>query len=136
MPKDKIEFKEIPITTEYSRPLYRIFYVIDNGKSIVIEKIVSLPQKDKALIKDLIRKMATIEDFKSNKIRFNLKGYNFGEIKPFPHRFFFFQKCGKNYIFFDYKLKKTDKFNDKIYKEIDKRKKKYEEEFKRYFQRI
>lgn len=135
MPKDKIEFKEFPITTESGRTLYRIFYVIDNGKAKVIEKIVSLPQNDQALIKDLIRKMATIEDFKSKKIKYNLKGYNFGEIRPFPHRFFFFQKCGKNYIFFDYKLKKTAKFNDKIYKEIDKRKKEYEEEFKRYFQR-
>jgi len=87
----------------------------------------------KESIKALISSMATIKDFKSPQIKHNLHGYNFGEIRPMPHRFFFFQKCGDNYIFFRYLLKKEDSLDDKTYGEIDRKKKAYEEEFERQF---
>jgi len=80
--------------------------------------------------------MATHEHYKSVKIKWNLYKHNFGEIRPFPHRFFFFQKYGNNLIFFDYYLdKKKDSLNDDIYKRINKRKERYEQEFKRCFER-
>ncbi len=66
-----------------------------------MERFNSLPNDLKDLVKDLISRMATVPNFKSPKIKYNLKGYNYGEIRPMPHRFFF-QKCGNNYIFFEY----------------------------------
>jgi hypothetical protein len=36
----------------------------------------------------------TLEQYKSPKIKYNLKGYTYGEIRPMSHRFFFFQQCG------------------------------------------
>jgi len=88
----------------------------------------------KYLIKDLITKMATVEDFKSSKIRPHLKGYDYGEIKPRPHRFFFFQKFGNNLIFFEYRVKKKGSLSDKVYSRINKKKEKYEKEFERFIQ--
>ncbi len=77
--------------------------------------------------------MAQNENYRSDSIKYNLKKYNYGEIRPMPHRFFFFQKCGNNYIFFDYIEKKTYQLSDRIYKEINIRKIRYEQEFERQF---
>ena len=91
--------------------------------------------KDKSdEVQALISQMATVKDFKSPKIKYNLSKYNFGEIKPLPHRFFFFRKCGNNFIFFDYKVKKKRKLKDEVYKQINTRKLRYEEEFKKFLQ--
>jgi hypothetical protein len=77
---------------------------------------------------------ATVKNFRSPKIKYNLKGYNYGEIRPMPHRFFFFQKCGNNIIFFDYLLKKRDSFADSVYNELNKKKEKYATAFERFIQ--
>lgn len=134
MNDNEIKFRELPIANYYGPVINKIYYVIENNRSKVIEKLHRLPQKEQDQIIDLVSRIATVENFKSPKIKYNLKKYNFGEIKPKPHRFFFFQKCGKNYIFFDYQLKKKPKLDDKIYKEIEQRKKRYEAEFKKYMQ--
>ena len=132
----KIEFRELPIASDYGRRIRRVFYVKEDGKSKMMEAFYNLEKDVKDDMKDLISKMATHDNYKSVKIKRNLHKYGFGEIRPFPHRFFFFQKCGNNVIFFDYYLnKKKDKINDEIYKRIKKRKEKYEKEFKRYFER-
>ncbi|MCF8316983.1 MAG: hypothetical protein K9I71_12700 [Ignavibacteriales bacterium] len=132
MSKTKVEFKKLKIPTEYGVPIFDIFYVIENGRTKVMENFNALPSDLKDLVKDLLCRMATIPKFKSPKIKYNLKGYNYGEIKPKPHRFFFFQKCGDNYIFFEYLLKKEDSLSDDIYKRINEMKEKYEEEFRRF----
>ncbi len=131
-----VVFRELPITTDDCEIIRRVFYVVENGRSKMMEAFNGLEMNIKDDIKDLISKMATHDDYKSVKIKRNLYKYGFGEIRPFPHRFFFFQKCGNNLIFFDYYLdKKKDKISDEIYKRINKRKVKYEKEFKKYFER-
>lgn len=131
-----VNFRELPITSDDCEIIRRVFYVVENGRSKMMEAFYNLEKDVKDNIKELITKMATHEHYESDKIKWKLRGYKYGEIRPFPHRFFFFQKCGNNVIFFDYYLnKKKNKINDEIYKRIKKRKEKYEKEFKRYFER-
>ena len=85
-------------------------------------------------MKDLICRMATVKNLKSPKIKYTLKGYSYGEIRPMPHRFFFFQKCGKDIIFFEYLLKKQASFEDRVYQKIQKKKERYATAFERYLQ--
>jgi len=85
-------------------------------------------------IKDLICRMATVSNLKSPKIKYHLKGYDYGEIRPMPHRFFFFQQCGKNFIFFDYLLKKQASFEDRVYHHIQQKKERYATAFERSIQ--
>ncbi len=132
MSKKSIEFKKLSLPDIYGAPVYDIYYVIENGRTKVMENFISLPDDLKDLIKDLIIKMATVPNFKSPRIKYNLKGYNYGEIRPMPYRFFFFQKCGNNYIFFEYLLKKKNQLHDDIYKRINELKGKYEQEFRKY----
>lgn len=129
-----IEFKKQKLP-KHLKPINNLYYVIENGRSHVIDSFKKLPQDMRELIIDLMIKMATIENFKSPKIVNNLHGYNYGELKPLPHRFFFFQKCGNNFIFFDYRIKKKDSLGDKAYKEINKKKERYENEFRKFIQR-
>lgn len=128
----KIEFKKIPLPSIYKQQIYSIYYVVENNRSEVIEKFRDLGRDTQDDIKDLICKMATIKNFLSEKIRYKLQSYDYGEIKPRPHRFFFFQKCGHNIIFFAYVLKKRNSFNNNIYKEINKKKERYEKEFEKF----
>ena len=129
-----IEFREIHIPKSYGEPINKVFYVLKNGRSIVMERFRSLSDDVKDDVKDIICKMATYVNYQSPKIRHNLKKYNYGEIKPKPHRFFFFKKCGNNIIFFSYTEKKTDSLADKIYKELNKEKEIYEKEFEKFIQ--
>ncbi len=112
-----------------------IYIVIENGRSIVFEALKQLDQKTRDQVIDLIRKMATVKNFRSPKIKYNLRKYNFGELRPMPHRFFFFQKCGNNLIFFDHVIKKKDSLGDKFYKNLAQKKEKYEQEFSNFIQR-
>jgi len=130
--KNQIEFEELKISKKYGEQINRIFYVVKNGRAKVIENFKGLNQDEKDLIKDLISKLATVKNFKSPKIRYNLRGYNYGEIRPKPHRFFFFQNSGRNIIFFEYISKKKNSLKDSFYKEIDKEKRCYEQEFNRF----
>ena len=127
-----IEFQKLTLPTEYGSPIYDIYYVVENGRTKVMENFNALSADLKDMVKDLICRMATVPNFKSPKIKYNLKGYNYGEIKPMPHRFFFFQKCGNNYIFFEYLLKKQNSLHDDIYRRINELKGKYEKEFNKY----
>ena len=133
-PKNTISFKKIPIPSEYGPTKYTIYHVLENDRPLVMIPFNKIPESKKTSIKALICRMATISNYNSPIITRNIHGYNFGEIRPMPHRFFFFQKCGNNIIFFGYIKKKKDKLPDKIYKNLDKDKRRYEEEFKRYFE--
>jgi phage-related protein len=133
MKKSKIEFIELHPHKKYGVQINRLFYVVKNGRSL-LNKFNDLNERDQYLAKDLISKMATNDSYKSPGIKYNLKGYNYGEIRPMPHRFFFFQKCGDNYIFFHYELKKTDSLGDDTYKKINDLKREYEEEFKKQYE--
>ena len=86
-------------------------------------------------IKDLINRMATNKSYHSPLVKYHLQGgYNYGEIRPIPHRFFFFFK-GSNLVFFDYVEKKKDSIDDAFYKKLDRKKEKYEKEFDEYLRR-
>jgi len=98
-------------------------------------KFSSLPDDTKDEVKDIISKMATVRNFKSPKLKLTLHGYAYGEIRPMPHRFFFFQKCGNNYIFFDYVNKKKDSFPDSLYRAIDRKREIYEQAFEEFIKR-
>lgn len=134
MPHRTVEFKKLKIHSSYGKVIKDIYYVVDNNRSKVMESFQYLSEDERDLIKDLISKMATVEKFNSSKINHNLKGYNYGEIKPMPHRFFFFQKCGNNIIFFGYELKKKRSLGDAVYRKINKEKERYEKEFKKFIQ--
>jgi hypothetical protein len=127
-----ITFKKLSIPSFYGEVIKDIYFVIENNRSVVMEKFNEIDSDQKDLIKDLICRMSTNQDFKSSKIKYNLRGYSYGEIRPMPHRFFFFQKCGNNLVFFSYILKKKDSLKDEIYKRLEEDKRRYEEEFQRY----
>lgn len=127
-----IEFQKIPIDSSYGIPIYNIYVVIENGRSRFFDGIGKLTDTAKKDVRDLISRMATVENFKSKQIKHCLTKYSYGEIKPLPHRFFFFQKCGKNFVFFEYKLKKKDSLRDYTYKHIETNKVRYEKEFQKF----
>ena len=133
--ESKIEFRKVSIPSRYGISIKKVYYVIENGRSTVIENFRKLDKDTQEQIKALIGKMATNDQYRSPKIKYNLKGYNYGEIRPMPHRFFFFQQFGDHLIFFEYLLKKRDSFNDETYRIINQKKEKYEKAFKRYIQR-
>jgi len=135
MAKSIISFKSQPIHKRYGNPIFDVYYVIENGRSRVMESFQALNRNDQDQIVDLISKMATVEDFQSNNIQKNLKGYNYGELTPHPHRFFFFQKCGNNYIFFHYIKKRVRSLRDRVYRDLERKKDVYEKEFKKFIQR-
>lgn len=100
-----------------------------------MENFVNLDDNTQDLIKDLLCRMATIDNFRSPKIKYILTGYSYGEIRPMPYRFFFFQKCGNNFVFFGYTLKKKDSLKNELYKNLERDKKIYEEEFRKFVER-
>ena len=128
-------FRKLKIEKNYGKTVNDVYYVIDGNESSVMENFRSLDTDTKKNVKSLIARMAQNDSFRSSLIKWNIHKYNFGEIRPMPHRFFFFQKCGNNIIFFDYANKDRDSLDDKIYKEINKRKKRYEKEFERFIRR-
>lgn len=134
--KTSIEFREIKIHPKYGKSVKRIYHVVENGRAIALEPFSSLDDDVRDKVKDLISKMATNKDYKSDIIRYRLQGYTYGEIRPMPHRFFFFQKCGDNLIFFGYVEKKKNSLKDSIYRELERKKEKYEKEFEAFIARI
>ncbi len=130
MAEHDIEFRKLPLPSEENQ-IFRIFYVIEKGRSQVMDGFQTMTDQRKDEVKTLIIKMATVEGFKSQKIRWRLKKrYKYGELKPKGHRVFFFVKQG-NIIFFRYARKKTDSLGDKFYRETDILKRRYENEFEK-----
>ncbi|MBL1212761.1 MAG: hypothetical protein HND52_05305 [Ignavibacteriae bacterium] len=133
MKKSSISFEAIKIRPRHGKQIYGIYYVKIGNKVPVKSAFSKLDKDTQDLIKVLITNLATMEHFESPKILYKLKkGMTYHEIRPGKHRFFFFQKCGKNYIFFDYVLNKTSKLKEEFYKELEKKKAIYEEEFERF----
>jgi len=135
MPEAVITFNKLKLLARYGNPIFDVYYVIEGGRSQVIQNFRSLDDNAQDRIKDLITKMCTVKDFRSDNIIYHLKGYQFGELRPFPHRFFFFQRCGNNYIFFYYHYKKKDSLGDKFYRGLERKKESYAKEFEKYIQR-
>lgn len=135
MYNNQIEFEELSIQTDQNQ-LFRVFYVVDNERSQVMDGFREMIKDKKDETKDLIIKMATVKNFKSNKIRWRLQSkYTYGELKPKGHRFFFFLKSEDNIIFFRYSKKKTHSLGDKFYKNTESLKRRYESEFEKTIQR-
>jgi hypothetical protein len=129
MQQPRISFRELSVGIN---PLFKVFYIIENGRSQVIDSFKKLPADSQDEIKVLIKKMATIRNFGSDKIRWRLQSkYTYGELKPRGHRFFFFIKFGNNIIFFKYSEKKKDSLGDSFYKRLETEKKRYEAEFEK-----
>jgi len=135
MAESRISFKKLKIHSRYGIPIFDIYYVIENGRSRVMKSFRNLNPNDREQIIALISKMATVKNFKAANITMNIKGYNYGELTPKPHRFFFFRKCGDNYIFFQYAIKKVWSFRDQFYRDLERKKNVYEEEFEKFIQR-
>ena len=134
MSNNQIEFKELPIKSDQN-PLFRVFYVVENRRSQVIEGFREMTTDKMDETKDLIIKMATVKNFKSNKIRWRMKNkYTYGELKPKGHRFFFFLKFRNSIIFFRYSKKKSDTLKDKFYSKTESLKRRYESEFEKRIQ--
>lgn len=131
----KVQFIEIKIHLRYGTSINKIYHVVENGRAIAMEPFRNIDENIRDKVKDLISKMATVENYKSDIIKYRLQGYDYGEIRPMPHRFFFFQKCGNNLIFFGYILKKKNSFKDSFYKNLNKGKEKYEKEFEKFIAR-
>jgi len=99
MAEHEIEFKELPLPWGENQ-IFRIFYVIDKGRSQVKDGFQTMTDQRKDEVKTLIIKMATVEGFEYQKIRWHLqKKYTYGELKPKGHRIFFFCKARKYHIF-------------------------------------
>ena len=127
-----ISFKQITIPKDRGEIVKNIYIVIEHERSVVFDALKTLDRKTRDQIIELVIKMATVPFFRSPRIKYNLKGYNFGEIKPLPHRFFFFQKCGNNIIFFEHTIKKKKSLGDQFYKALDIKRKRYEQEFEKF----
>lgn len=132
--KKKISFKELNIPSKYGIPVRKIYLVFENNRSKVLEKLNELDRNMRDLIYDLIARMAGNINYRSPKIKRSLKGYSYGEIRPMPNRLFYFQTCGRNLIFFDFAVKKKNAFKDSFYKELERKKRNYENEFRRTLQ--
>ena len=119
MIENEIIFQELKINPSYGITIKTVYYIIENNRPRVMDKFRSaLTPDEQDDVKSLISRMATRENFQSPKIKWHLKKYDYGEIRPLPHRFFFF-KYGNNIIFFDYIEKKTPSLPYKIYKNIN-----------------
>jgi hypothetical protein len=135
--KDKIIFEEIPVDLPNGSQINKLYYVIDNERSDFLENFDKLGKKTQRIIKQLFERMAKYENFTNpSMITYPLKKYSYGEIKPKPHRFFYFRKCGNNLIFFAYCLKKQNKLKDEYYKSVDKKREKYEKAFEQFKRKI
>jgi len=135
MLKLKVTFDEIRIPLSYGAPKFGIFHVIVNGRPKVMEIFDGLQETEKKRIKRLIGFMATQPDFKSDDLRWQLKNYQYGELKPRHHRFFFFISYRNNIVFFDYLEKKKGSVSDEHYESINKKRIFYEQEFRRYIEK-
>ncbi len=133
MDEGNIEFRELTLPSKENH-IFRVFYIIENGRSQVMDGFQSMPIGTMDQVKDLIIKMATVENFKSPKIRWRLRKYAYGELKPKGYRFFFFIKFGNNIILFRYSKKKADSLGDAFYKDIEMQKRRYEGEFEKRIQ--
>ena len=133
MKENKIEFKEITVPLPKNTvAVNTLYYVIDNGRSEVFENLEKLDKTALSITKRLFAHMIIHDECKSKKIQYKLRKHAYGEIKPMPHRFFFFRKYGKHIIFFDYRKKKKDSLGEKVYTVIEEKMRKYEEAFERY----
>lgn len=135
MRKNNIEFRKINFEEPEERLVNKVYYVVENKRSDFEKYFYKMNHGDKAKTKRLLLKMAQNENFQSTMITYQLKKYSYGEIKPQPHRFFFFRKCGNNFIFFGYCKKKKNSLGDQFYKDLDKKRKRYEEAFERFKKR-
>jgi len=130
-----VQFVELKIPSSYGVIINRIYHVVENGTAVAMDPFTKIEENIRDKVIDLIRKMATVENYKSDIIKYRLQGYTYGEIRPRPHRFFFFQKCGNNLIFFGYVLKKKNSIEDSFYRNMNKKKEKYEKEFEKFIAR-
>jgi bacterioferritin (cytochrome b1) len=129
----KIEFKEISVPLPVgSKAVNTLYYVVDNDRSDVIENLEKLDKTALSITKRLFAHMIIHDECKSKKIQYKLRKHAYGEIKPMPHRFFFFRKYGNHIIFFDYRKKKKDSLGKKVYSIIEEKMRKYEKAFERY----
>ena len=136
MKKNEYGFHLISINTkEYGEQIYNIYFALKNGRSEANEILQSVKENDRDRIIDLISRMATVRNYQSKQITWRLKEYPYGEIKPHPHRFFFFQIHGNNIIIFAYKEKKKNSLKDTIYKEIDREREIYAQKFRETIKR-
>ncbi len=128
--KNDIKFKEI--TIKFDNKIHRVFYLVKNNRSQVMDSFRQLETDTQDRIKAMINDMAVLGDKFDNEknIRWKLRKYDYGEIKLDCHRMIFFQKFENNIIFFKY-LEKKGKLKDAVYKSLQKEKDEYEKEFKR-----
>ncbi|MEA2076876.1 MAG: hypothetical protein U9O95_02545 [Candidatus Marinimicrobia bacterium] len=133
MKENQIEFKEITVPLPAgSKAVNTLYYVVDNDRSDIIENLEKLDVKTFRVVNRIFAHMIIKNTCKSEMVQYRLRQHSYGEIKPMPHRFFFFRKFGNHIIFFDYRNKKKDSLGEKVYSIIEKKMRKYEKAFKRY----
>ena len=133
MKKNKIEFKEITVPLPAgSKAVNTLYYVVDNGRSDVYENLEKLDPTALNITKRILAHMIIHDECKSKKVQYKLRKHPYGEIKPKPHRFFFFRKHRNKIIFFDYRIKKKGSLGEEVYSIIEEKMRKYEEAFERY----
>ena len=133
MKENKIEFKEITVPLPAgSKVINTLYYVVDNGRSDVFENLEELDSKTFRVINRIFAHMIIKDKCRSEMVQYRLNKHPYGEIKPMPHRFFFFRKYGNHIIFFDYRKKKKKSLGEKVYSIIEEKMRKYEEAFDRH----
>ncbi|MBN2772335.1 MAG: hypothetical protein JXR90_16700 [Spirochaetes bacterium] len=133
MKENKIEFKEIHVLLPAgSRPVNTLYYVVENGRSAVIENLEKPDAGTFRIVDRIFAHMIIKDPCRSKMVQYRLRQHPQGEIKPIPHRFFFFRKFGNRIIFFDYRNKKKDSLGEEVYSMIEKKMRKYEKAFERY----
>lgn len=127
---DKYCFKEINVNV--LNPRIKIIYAFKDGKSEALDNFTSLNISDKIEVKSLVKRLALSGiGYQSPKIKWNLHGVSYGELRPLPHRFFFFRGGKNELIFFGYAYKDQNKLPASLYKHYEIIKEEYEKEYKK-----
>ncbi|MCK4640957.1 MAG: hypothetical protein KAU06_06445 [Candidatus Marinimicrobia bacterium] len=135
MTKKTVHFEKLPIAKFYGNPIYDVWHLVEDSEPLVLKDFNSLDKATRTKVRRIIGNMATIPEYDSNSLRWMVHKYQYGEVKPKGHRFFFFIKCGMNIVFFEYREKKSDSLGNEVYKMIDQKREEYEREFEKFIKR-
>ena len=109
-----------------------VYYVVEDDRSKVMDAFHNLHTNQKNALKDIIKNIATLgSKYKNPNIK-PLKGFkNLYQIREGQNRFYYFTIIDEHIILFDHLIKKSKQLPHEIYISINKKREKYESEFRR-----
>lgn len=115
---------------------YNVYIAYKNNESEVAAAFIDMNKNEFGKCRSLSEMIAILgHEFTSrDKLTWPVTKFTYGELKPKPHRFFFFQCVGKNLIYYAYRYKpQTESLGHSEYKKLDKLRADYEKAFRRQY---